>query len=48
MRLFSNMKDGACDDGVKIVVMTIGDPIFKLTLTTSPMITPDIHIIYEI
>ena len=48
MRFFSNKKYGAWDDGVKILVMTIGDPTFTLTPITSPIITPDIHIIYEI
>ena len=48
MRFLSNTKDGAWDDGVKILVMTIGDSFFTLTPIPSSMITPDIHIIYEI
>ena len=48
MRFLSNTKDGVWDDGVKILVMTIGYLFFTLTLITSSMITPDIHIIYEI
>ena len=48
MRLFSKTKDGAWDNRVKISVMTIGDSIFILAPITSPMITPDNHIIYEI
>ena len=47
MRLSSSMKDGACDYGVKILV-TIGYQSFTLTPTTSPAITPDIPVIYEI
>ena len=47
MRLFSSMKDSACDYGVQILV-TVRYQSFTLTPETSPAITPDIPIIYEI
>ena len=47
MRLFSSTKDCTCDNRVKIVVITIGDPNFILTSTTSFAIKPEIPIIHE-
>ena len=45
MFFFLNTKDSACDNKVKILMITIGDPSFTLTPTNSPAITPDILII---
>ena len=45
---FSSIKDDACDDMVKILVINIGDLSFTLTPTTFSVIIPDVPIIYEI
>ena len=45
MIFFSNTKDCSCDDGVKMLVITVRDPSHTFSLTTYPMITPNIPII---
>ena len=47
-RFFSNTKVGVCNDGVKILVISVPDPSFTLTPTAAPTIIPDIPISYEI
>merc|ERR1719162_774813 len=47
-RYFSSTKDSFCDDGIKMIVITVGDPSSTLTPTISPTITPADLIIYEI
>ena len=47
MRLFSSTKDCTCNNRVKIVAITIGDPSFTLTSTTSFVIKPESPIIHE-
>ena len=42
---FSNTNDCSCDDGVKMLVITVRDPSYTLSLTTYPVITPNIPII---